>query len=446
MTVNATAKLALAGGAPAVGRDLFVPAWPQTNADDETAVLQALRAGDLTSLAPAGSVERLEAAWAQWLGCAQCVAVSNGTAALKLALAALEVGDGDEVIVPALSFVASGLAPLHVGARPVFVDIDPITFNLDVDQLERRITSRTRAIMVVHLHGLAAAMDAIMAIAGRHGLRVVEDAAQAHGARYRGRKVGTIGDIGVFSLNASKNLPTCGEGGLITTDDTALADRLRALRQFGEHLRHGERRRYQHDDYGWNNKLSGVQAAYTLSQLQRFDTDNARRAENVTAFLDRLQALPGLVVPRAPPGIEHVWHILRFRVDAAAAGLGSLADSSFQLAATRALRAEGVPVGPYQTLPLPAQPVFCATSRSHMSRPGRQIVPTPFDAAAFPTCCAVLADSFTLQRTHLNPQSGPVLAAYADAFKKVFGQHREQVGKIAASMPFTPPWHEGTPS
>ncbi|MEF2074664.1 DegT/DnrJ/EryC1/StrS family aminotransferase [Consotaella aegiceratis] len=436
-------RLALAGGQPAVSNKLTVPPWPQTGPDDERAVVEALRAGDLTSLSSGGSVERLEVAWAHWLGCAHCVAVSNGTAALKLALAALDIGDGDEVIVPALSFIASALAPLHVGARPVFIDIDPITFNLDVGSIEEKITHRTKAIMAVHLHGLTADMAAILHIAKCYNLRIIEDAAQAHGASYQGRNAGTIGDIGVFSLNASKNLPTCGEGGLITTNDPALAERLGMLRQFGERLRRGERRLYEHVDYGWNDKLSAVQAAYTLSRLPRFGAEIARRAENVSAFLGRLKGLPGLIVPGAPVGYEHAWHILRFRVDAAAAGLDSISSSSLRMAVVRALRAEGVPVGPYQTLPLPAQPLFAASKRDQMSRSGRDMATTPFEATQFPVCCAAIENSFTIQRSHLSPDAAPLMTAYADAFEKVFWHHREQISKIAATMSFTPPWQSG---
>lgn len=433
-------KLALAGGLPTIDRTTILPPWPQTTPEDEQSVLEALRNRDLTSLSFGGSVERLEIAWALWLECAHCVAVSNGTAALKLALAAMDIGEGDEVIVPALSFIASAFAPLHVGAQPVFADIDPVTFNMDPGQVEERITDRTRALMVVHLHGLAADMDRLLCIARRYDLRVIEDAAQAHGAAYKGRKVGAIGDVGVFSLNVSKNLPTCGEGGLITTNDSGVAERIRMLRQFGEPLKRGNTRLYQHEDIGWNDKLGGVQAAYTLSRLRRFQEENARRAENVAQFLKRLKGLPGLVIPSAPADCEHVWHILRFRANSEAAGLGGVASSVFQIAVQRALRAEGVPVGPYQRMPLPAQPVFSATARTGMSRLGQKITPTPFNPEDFPICCDVIGDSFTLQRVHLNPGAGQLLSAYADAFEKVFSRHLDHVRRIAGAAKYTPPW------
>src|SRR6266487_3734511 len=182
--------LAIFGGTPAVPRELRHVDWPIVTDEDRQAVLETL---------------------------------ASGTAALALALFALGVGPGDEVLVPALSFIASGLAPLHQLAVPVFVDIDPVTFNIDPAAAAASITSRTAAILAVHLHGLPADMAAIDQLARAHGLAVIEDAAQAHGATWRGRKVGGLGQAGAFSLQVTKNLPTCGEGGLLTTGSAEVA-------------------------------------------------------------------------------------------------------------------------------------------------------------------------------------------------------------------------------
>ncbi|HXM57054.1 MAG TPA: aminotransferase class V-fold PLP-dependent enzyme, partial [Candidatus Dormibacteraeota bacterium] len=219
-------KLAMLGGARAVPPG-GVPRWPVVTEADELAVHGVLASGRFTS-ASSGEreIKRLEREWADFVGVRHCVAVSTGTAALSLALAALGVQPGDEVIVPALGFIACAVAPLHLLAAPVFADIDPVTFNVDPAAVEAAITPRTRVIMAVHLHGLPADMDPILAIAARHGIDVIEDAAQAHGAAYRGRMVGSLGRVNAFSLNVSKNLPTCGEGGLVTTDDADVQGRV----------------------------------------------------------------------------------------------------------------------------------------------------------------------------------------------------------------------------
>src|SRR5262245_37974439 len=233
-------QLAALGGAPAVPRELRRVRWPIVTDDDRAAVLRVLDSDALVCNADGeAEIPELERRWAQHVGVEHCVGVSNGTTALSLAVAALDIGPGDEVIVPALSFIASALGPLHQMAIPVFADIDPVTFNLDPGDVARRITARTAGIVAVHLHGLPADMDALGALADRHGLAIVEDAAQAHGATIRGRPVGGWGQLGAFSLQVTKNLPTCGEGGLITTHDAALASRIRRSREFGEIIQPG---------------------------------------------------------------------------------------------------------------------------------------------------------------------------------------------------------------
>jgi len=278
--------------------------------------------------------------------------------------------------------------------------------------------------------GLAADMTAITAIAKKHNLFIVEDAAQAHGATYNNRLVGTLSDVGVFSLNSSKNLPTCGEGGLITTNNARLAAKIRKLRQFGEQLDRNEKRRYLHEDIGWNNKLGGIPAAYTLSQLNRFDADNAKRQINISKFLKRLNNIPGLIVPTTKPGCTHVWHILRFRVNAKLANCHDIDNKLFRLALQRVLRAEGVPVEPYQQRPLPAQPVFASNQRSSMCRIGRELPSVRFSRDLYPVSSDVIEDSFTIQRVHLNPDAGPYLEACADGFEKVFHMNLKQVQRI----------------
>ncbi|MFI2209276.1 DegT/DnrJ/EryC1/StrS family aminotransferase [Streptomyces sp. NPDC020141] len=434
-------KLAMLGGTRAVPRDHRILPWPAVTEEDRSAVQRVMEGGRFTS-ASSGETEiaSLEKEWAEQVGTRHCVAVSNGTAALSLALAALELEPGSEVIVPALSFIASAVAPLHVMAVPVFADIDPLTFNMSPAAIEAVITPRTRAIVVVHLHGLPADMDEITAVAERHGLAVVEDAAQAHGARYRDRPVGSIGRVNTFSLNVSKNLATCGEGGLINTDDDALHTRALMARQFGELIPARGERSYVSHALGWNQKPGAIQAAFTRSQLSRFGTDAKQREANVRALLDRLSALPGLMCPATPGDRTHAWHILRFRVDPSAFGLPDAYAGPVRAAVMRALRAEGVPAAPYQLMPLPHQKIF----RERLGFGGYPwALPsarTPSYALdGFPHTLRVIEDSFTIQKAHLHPLAGELLTRYADAFEKVW-HHRDALAQHARSAPYQSPW------
>jgi perosamine synthetase len=425
-------RLAVFGGIPAVPREMRHVRWPVVTDADRAAVLRVLDSDIMVSNAPGETaVLELERRWAQRVEVAHCIGVSNGTDALSLALAALGIGPGDEVIVPALSFIATALGPLHQMAVPVFADIDPVTFNLDPADVTRRITPRTAAIVVVHLHGLPADMDALGALADRHGLAIVEDAAQAHGATLHGRPVGGLGQVGAFSIQVTKNLPTCGEGGLVTTDDAELARRIRQSRQFGEVIEPSRPRDYLCERFGWNAKLNPIQAAFTTSQLDRFDEYEKLRQANIVPFLDRLAALPDLRVPVAPPDRTHAWHVLRFRVDLPAAGLEGARPGAVREALCRLLRAEGVPIGQYQRIPLPRHQVFLDREGFGRGYPWT-VAGTPAPDGDFPAAEQVIADSLVLAKQHLHPDSGPLLQRYADAFEKVW-EHRDLVRSMAAA-------------
>ncbi|HEX6290609.1 MAG TPA: DegT/DnrJ/EryC1/StrS family aminotransferase [Herpetosiphonaceae bacterium] len=437
-----SAKLAMFGGEPAVPADQRNVPWPVIAPSDEQALLRVLASGKFTSSSKdEQEVRGLEQEWAQFVGTRYSVAVNSGTAALAVALTALGVQPGDEVIVPALSYVASGLAALHQLAIPVFVDIDPATFNIDVRQIEAKITPRTRAIMPVHLHGLPADMDAIRAIASKHGLVIVEDAAQAQGAAYQGKLVGALGDIGAFSLNVEKNIPTCGEGGLVTMDDPELYARCKMLRQMGEEIESDVPRAYVSYVLGWNYKLSAMQAAFTRSQMSRYAEDQAARERNIAALLGKLAELPGVIVPRTLPDRTHVWHILRFRFDPEAAGLTGVAPGRFRQALRRALAAEGVQVSQYQLIPLPGQPVFAEQHGFGRGYPWTIAGTSPqaYAIEEYPNTLAVIEDSLCLRRVHLNPGSGPLLELYANAFCKIW-DNLDRIGRIAQSMRYEAPW------
>jgi len=305
---------------------------PLIGEEEQEAVADVLASGHL---AQGPNVAEFERAFADYLGVKYAVATSSGTTALHLALLAHGIGPGDEVITSPFTFIASANSVLFVGARPVFADIEEDGFNIDPALIEERITERTKAIMPVHLYGNPADMARIMGIAKRYGLLVIEDAAQAHGAMIGSRKVGTFG-TGCFSFYATKNI-TCGEGGMITTNDDYVAGQARLLRQ------HGMRRRYYHEQLGYNFRMTDIQAAIGLAQLDKLEWFNQQRRSNAQ-YLD--QHLKGVVTPRERPGTRHVWHQYTIRVP------------SDRDAAAKRLRDAGVGTGIYYPVPVHQQKVY----------------------------------------------------------------------------------------
>jgi dTDP-4-amino-4,6-dideoxygalactose transaminase len=247
-----------------------------------------------------------EQEYAAYVGVDHCIGVGNGLDALHLALRALEVGPGDEVIVPANTYIATWLAVTYAGATPVPVEPDERTYNIDPDRIAAAITPRTKVILPVHLYGQPADMGPILEIARRHGLRVLEDAAQAHGARYKGRRVGSLGDAAAWSFYPGKNLGALGDGGAVTTNDDDLAERVRLLRNYGSP------KKYVHEVQGVNSRLDEVQAAVLRVKLQHLDEWNRRRQEIAALYLEALHDAP-LVLPRVPAWAEPVWHLFVVR-------------------------------------------------------------------------------------------------------------------------------------
>lgn len=307
---------------------------PQIGPEEEEAVLAVLRSG---VIAQGPQVARFEQAFAELCGVRHAVAVTSGTAALHLALLAHGVGPGDEVITTPFSFMATANSILMTGACPVFVDIDVETFNLDPDLVEAAITPATRAILPVHLYGHPAEMDALAAIASRHNLALIEDAAQAVGATYKGRPAGGFG-TGCFSLYATKNIMS-GEGGMITTDDEQIADRLRLLRN------HGSRVRYYHEILGYNFRMMDLQAAIGLVQLGKLERFTEARIANA-AFFDAEITHPGIVKPYTSPVVRHVYHQYTVRV------------AGDRDAAVRHLAERGVGSAIFYPVPMHQQQVF----------------------------------------------------------------------------------------
>jgi dTDP-4-amino-4,6-dideoxygalactose transaminase len=256
---------------------------------------------DSTSFAQGPATADFEAKFAAYCGVDHCVSVNSGTSALHLALRCLDVGPGDEVVTVSMTFIATAWAISYVGATPVFVDIDPVRRTLNPDKLEAAITSRTKAIIPVHLYGMPADMDRIMAISERHGLPVIEDAAQAHGARYRGRRVGEFGQIASFSFYPGKNLGAYGEGGALITNDASLARRARSLRD------HAQSQKYLHDEIGYNYRMDSFQGAVLSIKLKYLDEWNTARMDCAGHYTELLKD-SSYKLPAHISDSECVWH------------------------------------------------------------------------------------------------------------------------------------------
>jgi dTDP-4-amino-4,6-dideoxygalactose transaminase len=289
-------------------------------------------------------VEAFERAFSDYVGARECVGVSNGTAALQLALMACGVGPGDEVIVPANTFFATAEAVSTAGATPAFVDCDPFTYNIDAARIEAAITERTRAVIPVHLYGQPADLDAVLEIADRHNLVVIEDAAQAHGARYKGRRVGALARAGCFSFYPGKNLGAYGEGGAVTTDDAEVARRVRMLRD------HGSEQKYRHELIGYNFRLEGIQGAVLGVKLKHLDGWNELRRRHAARYRELLAPLEeagALTLPREAEYAEHVYHLFVIQAEAR---------DSLQ----RYLSSAGVQTGIHYPVPIHLQPAYAS--------------------------------------------------------------------------------------
>ena len=312
----------------------------------EAAVTRVIRSANFV-LGP--EVEAFEAELGAFCGTRFAVAVSSGTAALHLALLATGIGPGDEVITTPMTFVATVAAILYAGATPVLVDIDPRTRNLDPALVARAVTARTRAILPVHLHGAPAAMDEILALADAHGLTVVEDAAQAIGAEYQGRRVGALGDVGCFSFYPGKNLGACGEGGAVVTDNADLAATLRRLRDWGQ------TEKYRHEERGYNYRMDAIQAACLRVKLPHLpDWIDARRTR--ARWYDQRLGATGITLPEPAPADGHVYHV--YAVE--------LPDRE---AARRRLQGRGIATGIHYPAPVHLQPAYAEFGRGPGSFP-----------------------------------------------------------------------------
>lgn len=275
--------------------------------DDEeiNAVVEVLKSG---MLAQGSKVKAFEGAFSEYIGVKHAIAVANGTLALDLTLKCAGIKAGDEVITSPFTFIASANSILYQDARPVFVDIERDTFNIDPAQIEEKITEKTKAIMPVHIYGHPADMKPILEIAEKHGLKVIEDSCQAHGAEIEGKKAGSFGLAATFSFYATKNM-TCGEGGMITTDSEEIAEKARLLRD------HGQSGKYLHVSLGYNYRMTDIAASIGLVQLKKVDRFNSKRIENANYLSKELEPIEHLNTPKVKQGFKHVYHLYAVEVE-----------------------------------------------------------------------------------------------------------------------------------
>ncbi len=316
--------------------------------DEIAAAVQKVLASGAYIGGPA--VKTFEQEFANYIGVSDCVGCNSGTDALILALRALKIGPGDEVITTPFTFFASAETISAVGATPVFVDIDPETFNMNVDRLEAAITEKTKAIMPVHIFGQPMDMTRLMDIATRHNLAVIEDCAQSVGAQWQSQKVGSIGHIGCFSFYPTKNLGACGDGGAVTTNDPALAAAMRMLKE------HGQSSRYFYEEIGYNSRLDALQAVILSIKLRYLDSWNAQRREKAALYGEFLSRVPGVAVPKELPEAQGVWNQYTIRLtnsEDAPNPSGNFRDS-----VRTKLQECGIGSMVYYPLPLHLQPVY----------------------------------------------------------------------------------------
>ncbi|NIJ55852.1 DegT/DnrJ/EryC1/StrS family aminotransferase [Dyadobacter arcticus] len=339
-------NLAINGGAKTITKSFNWPVYDQNEVDAVAAIVQSGKWGNPDC---GDEVAKFEKAFADYCGSKYAITCVNGSVSLRLALIACGVKPGDEVIVPPYTFITTASSVIECNCVPVFVDIDPDTYNISPAAIEAAITDRTKVIVPVHFGGLACDMDAIMDIARRHGLKVVEDAAHGHGAEYKGKKLGSIGDVGSFSFQSSKNL-TSGEGGIVITDDDELYAMMRSLRNVGR-IEGGQW--YDHYNPGCNYRITQMQAVLLSEQLKRLEAQTCKRNENGLYLNQLLAEVEGITpLSRGEEITRHCYHIYIFKYDASK--FGGLPKNTF----AEMLAAEGVPSFKGYPHPLYKQPLF----------------------------------------------------------------------------------------
>jgi dTDP-4-amino-4,6-dideoxygalactose transaminase len=413
-------KLAIDGGTPILKRADYQN-WPVLTEDDRRYVNEVLDSG-IVAGATGPQAVALQKEWAEFTGAKHCLTTCSGTAALHMGLAAVDVGPGDEVLVPSYTFLATASCVLHQMAIPVFVDIEPGTYTMDPAKIEAAITERTKVIMPVHIQGCPADMDPILEIAKKHNLHVIEDACQAHGAMYKGRMCGTMGIVGAFSLNNLKNL--CGgEGGLYVTNDEDVLRKGDLVRYFGDECDEKTlRQKYNASILGYMYRNQELPAALARGQLAHLDELNATRIANSEYLSAELGKIPGVIPPYCPEGCKHVYWFYAVRFDPKAAGVDA-EPRRFRIAIEKALAKEGVLVGQWQTMPVLAQDVFQSRIGIGKGYPWAineaQGITYKYDVNDFPVA-KMLCESYTNVHSIHPPNGRELNEKVVAAFQKIF--------------------------
>jgi len=415
---TATSKLAIHGGPKAVDESINFRTWPEITKEDEALVLASLRQ-DRHAFGPHAA--QLQQEFGEWNGNKHCMATNAGTAALHMCVAGCGVGPGDEVITTALSWTSSATCIIHHNAIPIFVDVDWKSMLIDPACIEAAITEKTKAILVVHYFGAACDMDPIMAIAKKHNLKVIEDACQAHGATYKGKKVGTIGDAGAFSLNQNKNF--CGgEGGFFVTDNAEIFDRGKAVSSFSD-MRPAHAGRDYHDyGLGWMYRTSDLPAAFALGQLRKLDKTNDQARANWHRLDESLKGTPNFVHPYSTDDCPTNGYAYVVRADPAYAKTRGVELTALTNAVLEALKAEGLATSRANWM-LPAHSVFQAKNAYGKGSPwtdghARQDISYALDQ--YPVSQLCVDTCLWNINTHRPPNGNDQVDAFAGAVRKVF--------------------------
>ena len=422
-------QLAIHGGKPTVPEGTIKP-WPHITDADRQAVMEVLSSDSINEQRKIQS-EALSQEWAAYVGRKYCIPANSGTAALHMCIAALGIEPGDEVIVPAFTFWATAAAVLHHNAIPVFVDIDPKTFCIDPAQIEAKLSERTKAVIAVHIHGMPADMDGVLTVAQQYGLKVIEDAAQAHGSKYKGMPCGSIGDVAGFSTQMSKTLTTGSEGGLFVTDDEDYHKQAALLQYFGELVVPGRERQEQEYNafgLGWMYRGDVFGQAFIRSQLKRLDTNNALRIRNCNFLTEHLSKIKGIETPYVPPQCESVFYNYVIGVKPDELGL-SVSPRVFREKVQEALTAEGLHVGQWQRRPVPAQEIFQAQIGYGKGCPWTcgHAQPVEYRTEDYPNATAFIDSHFYL--FDVNPPNDlDLMGLYVEAIEKVMDAPDQLVG------------------
>lgn len=427
-----TERLALFGGEPLETNhaDLRI-SWPRVSQDDRGAILATFDRGDFSGRS-SSEVRALEDEMAAYFGMPFGTALNSGTSALHAALHSLGVKSDDEVIVPNLTFVATAMAVLHNGSIPRFADVDCNSYNLTAKTIAARITKQTKAVIVVHMHGTPAEIDPIIALCRQHNIRLIEDVAQAPGAKYKGKFVGSFGDASVFSLMSQKNLATCGECGVLLSKTLQAKNAAERLRIYGEVVRPGRSRAYNSYTLGWNYTLNPIQAAMARIQLAKFSELTAEIRRAAVGLSMALKVFKWVSPPNDGATYEGVFHFYRFGLDPAPVGYTD--KGRFRKAVQDALAAEGLNTRQYQNCPISGQPVFRSPPFDKMA---------DYNIELYPNVLEVLRSTLVLGGIGSSPAyllKDGTTEKYVAGFAKI-DENIDELIAYARSLDYSEPWH-----